>query len=305
MKRKTKHSTRSTRVIEIVRDYFSTREAAQAIGASESSIKRWCDRGLVATEKTRGGHRRIPAADLVGCIRGLRIHVADATILGLPSGTGDGAETSDRSVEALTRGLIEGDEAACRRVVFDRFLSGERLSEVGDRLIAQTFCRIGQLWEQGDAEVYQERRATEIMRRILSEIRGVLPAASAEAPLALGATPLGDHFCLPTSLVEIVLREIGWNAESLGISLPFVAMETAVRRYRPALFWISASYVGDPESFIEQYETFFDAHSPDVAVVVGGRALSGSMRDRLRYTAFCDRLEHLESFASTLAGSVR
>ncbi len=284
-----------------MRSYFSTREAAQAIGSSESSIKRWCDRGWVPTERTRGGHRRIPAAELVGCIRGRRIQVADATVLGLPCGTGDGAGTADRAVDTLTRGLVEGDEALCRRAVFDRFLSGDRMSEIGDRLIARTFHRIGQLWEEGEAEVYQERRATEIMRRILSEIRSVLPPPAANAPLALGATPLGDHFCLPTSLVEIVLREIGWNAESLGISLPFVALETAVQRHRPSLFWISASYLGDPESFVEQHETFFDSHHRDVAIVVGGRALSESLRHRIRYAAFCDRLEHLESFADTLA----
>ena len=38
---------------------LSPKELADAIGVSESSIKRWVDNGEIQATKTSGGHRRI------------------------------------------------------------------------------------------------------------------------------------------------------------------------------------------------------------------------------------------------------
>ncbi|HEX9106572.1 MAG TPA: MerR family DNA-binding transcriptional regulator, partial [Longimicrobiales bacterium] len=51
--------------------YLSPRELAEAVGVSESSLKRWADRGVLAVERTAGGHRRIPLGEAVRFIRRL------------------------------------------------------------------------------------------------------------------------------------------------------------------------------------------------------------------------------------------
>ena len=43
-----------------------------------------------------------------------------------------------------------------------------------------------------------------------------------------------------------------------------------------------------------------DAHGQQVAFVVGGRALSEPIRQRMKHAAFCDTLTHLATFANTL-----
>ena len=48
---------------------LSPRELAQAIGVSESSLKRWADAGQIRVARTAGGHRRISIADAVRFIR--------------------------------------------------------------------------------------------------------------------------------------------------------------------------------------------------------------------------------------------
>jgi len=37
---------------------LSPRELAEALGVSESSLKRWVDAGKIAASRTEGGHRR-------------------------------------------------------------------------------------------------------------------------------------------------------------------------------------------------------------------------------------------------------
>ncbi|REJ93532.1 MAG: helix-turn-helix domain-containing protein [Planctomycetota bacterium] len=46
-------------------DLLTPKQVARAISVSESSIKRWCDRGAIATQYTPGGHRRIPLSGLL------------------------------------------------------------------------------------------------------------------------------------------------------------------------------------------------------------------------------------------------
>ena len=39
------------------------------------------------------------------------------------------------------------------------------------------------------------------------------------------------------------------------------------------------------------------------AIVVGGFAMQGVIRQQIRYSAFCDTMQHLEAFAGTLRRS--
>ena len=277
-------------------------EVAKAVDVSESTVKRWCDQGRLRCEATPGGHRRVPVGAFVEMVRQGGFDLADASVLGLPAGTGRQESRIGAAVSCLTEALTGGDESACRRIIFGHFLSGERFSAISDRVIAPAFYQIGSLWEEGKLEIYQERRASEIVRRVLLEARRLLPNPSESAPVALGATLLCDRYILPTSMIEVVLRENGWTADLLGTSLPLNAIVSAIRRHSPKLFWISVSFLRDEGEFLDEYDRFYDAVGQDVAVVVGGRALTANVRSQIRYAAFCDTLAQLESFVHVVAG---
>ena len=49
-------------------DLLTTREAAELLGVSPTSIKRWSDDGKIPVQKTAGGHRRYRRADLQGVL---------------------------------------------------------------------------------------------------------------------------------------------------------------------------------------------------------------------------------------------
>ena len=186
-------------------DEIYPRQLAQAMGVSESSIKRWCDHGLLPCRKTAGGHRRLYLEGVVRFLRAQGHELAHPELLGLPARVAAGAGAVDR----LFAHLQVGDEPAARDLVLGLVLGAPSLAGVFDDVVAPAFHRIGQAWERGELEVYREHRAVEIAMRILRELRGLLAHAPADAPRAIGATLEGDPYTLAITMAELVLREAG------------------------------------------------------------------------------------------------
>jgi excisionase family DNA binding protein len=288
----------------IVKQLLTPHQVAKAIGVSESSLKRWCDKGLLATQRTAGGHRRVTVEAVLEFVRTTGHAIEQPEVIGLPAAIGKGPVVIDRASEILRDALIAGDEAVARRTLLDLYLAKQPVTVIGDQVIAPALSHVGQCWADGEIEVYQERRCCEIMSRVLHEWRGLLPAPNAQAPIAIGGTVEADPYVLPTMLCELTLREAGWRAESYGTRLPLATLIAAVRDVRPRLCWLSVSYIEHEESFCTQFDELFAAtQACGAALAVGGSALVESLRCRLRYTAYCDQLSHLAAFALSLTTS--
>jgi excisionase family DNA binding protein len=283
-------------------DLLSPRQVATALGVSESSLKRWCDRGLIESVRTAGGHRRLSQSAVLKFLREGEHSLQEPEALGLPAAVGTSVATAGSGAEKLAEALRAGDEPGVRGLLFDLYLAGESLATIGDEVIAPALHRIGELWDCGDVKVYEERLSCQICLGILSELQDRLPPAPAGAPRALGATPAGDPYVLSVKLVELVLRERGWNAASLGSGVPLAALAAATRNEQPAMVWLSVSHLEDEDRLVAGVsELYAAANECGAALAVGGRALTEPLRRRLRYSAFCDTLHHLEEFAATLS----
>ena len=173
-----------------------------------------------------------------------------------------------------------------------------------DEVFAAAFQQIGDRWAHGRAEVYQERRASEITLRVLHELRSLLPPPPAEAPIAIGGAATGDHYNMGTTMAELVLRDNKWNASSLGDNLPFATIAAAISDQRPKLFWLSCSHIADPAAFLSGYHELHEEFGTDTAFVVGGYSLTEELRRQMRYSAHCDNMQHLEGFAQTLQTAI-
>ncbi|NIP86508.1 MAG: helix-turn-helix domain-containing protein [Planctomycetales bacterium] len=288
-----------------MKQLLSPKQVARAIGVSESSLKRWCDQGRIPTTRTAGGHRRLPISGVLEFLRASRYELVEPEVLGLPSTTGQGPRVLDRAAEGLADALVAGNEPLARQIVIDLYLAEHRLSSICDRVIGPAFYRVGECWDCGQIEIYRERRSCEICERLIHELRSAVPPVEKQAPLALGGTPVGDPYRLPTMLVELVLRENGWDATSLGTSLPFDTLRAAVVQNRPRLFWLSVTSFSDTDAFLADYQRFYDEFGDQIAIVVGGQAITSPLRRKMQYAAFCDTMQHLESFVSSLDTSPR
>jgi excisionase family DNA binding protein len=282
-------------------DSFTPRQVARALGIGESTVKRWCDKGVIPVENTPGGHRRIPLAPLFEFLKTSGRTLARPELLGMPSNVGKGERVLERAAAQLSEALLAGDEEKCRRIVLDLYLAEHDISVLCDRVLAQSFAIIGRRWECGEVEVFQERLGCQIAERLVVGLRTLIQTPPPDAPTALGGAPSGDLYDLPTQMAELVLRESGWNAISLGTNLPFESLAAAVRRQRPKLFWLSCSHLTDEPEFLREYAEFYDEFGSATAIVVGGRALHESLRREMKYAAFCDGMQHLAAFAQTQA----
>ena len=271
------------------------------MGVSESSLKRWCDRGLIRMELTAGGHRRLPIDAVVSFLRDSGRTVVEPEVLGLPATTGQTQWTLSRATERLREGLVKGDEAVCRQVILDLYLARHSLSSICDDVLSRCFHDIGSLWECGGVEIYEERRACEISTRLVHELRRLLPTPMADAPQAAGGTLDGDPYTLACSMAELVLRDLGWNAVPLGNRLPFSTLATAVKRTRPRLLWLSVSAIRDTQRFAEEMNHLFEiASEHGTAIALGGIALTEETRRTIKFSVHCDTYQHLEAFSKTL-----
>jgi excisionase family DNA binding protein len=285
-------------------EQLTPRQVARAIGVSDATLKRWCDKGLIRSVRTAGGHRRLPLSGVLEFLRASGYAPVRPEVLGLPSTTGTGQTVRERAAALLFDALVQGDEEQFARIVTDLYLAGLPLREICDRMIARAFSAIGAAWERGELEIYQERRGCEICLRVLHRMRMMLPPPGSEAPYALGGAPAGDCYALATLMVELTLRELGWRAESFGTDLPLESVARAVRRMRPRLVWLSISTAAPEALRLEGFDRLREAAEElDVAVVVGGQGLSPEVRSRMRGATICENCGELASFAGTLVPS--
>ena len=281
---------------------ITTRQAAQALGVSEASLKRWCDQGFLPTTRTPGGHRRLPLNGIVKFVRERHLELVQPGLLGLPEFNRRSAGDSPGLREAMQAALETADEPEFRRLLLGSYLAGTPAAvELLDDLVAPAFRALGDRWAHGEVAIYAERRAVELCTRELHQLRMFLPAPPPEAPQAIGGTLTGDPYSLPTTMLEITLREAGWRAQSYGCGLPAATLVDALQHVRARVLWLSVSAFETESRFIEEYGALYNAAQKlGVAVLVGGRMLTAGLRERIQYSAYGDNLRHAVAFVRAL-----
>ena len=266
-----KHANRSENEV-----YLSPRELADALGVSESSLKRWADGGRLEVERTVGGHRRIPLGEAVRFVRVTGLRPVRPELLGLGEiGAGPTETEGDERTPAQERfhaALREDRGEEARSLLVSLYLDGAGLGWICDAVIRSALARVGELWRENEAGVFLEHRATETCARALGEIRRLLPPLSPEAAVALGGASAGDVYRLPSAMAALVLAEAGFRDRDLGADTPVQATAAAIRHYRPGLVWQSFSVPpGDPRDARLGLGRLARAW-PSATLVVGGRA---------------------------------
>ena len=169
-----------------LKSFLSPRDLAKAIGASESSLKRWVDDGRIRVSRTAGGHRRIPLAEAVRFIRSAGITLEDPGRIGLPvAEIHPGTDPNSMALECAEMfKSLRGREVEQR--LFASFLAGASVAEICDGPIRVALQHIGEIYKEDPSGITIEHAAVEHCVRTLNTIRNVLPPTEKTAPLAIG-----------------------------------------------------------------------------------------------------------------------
>jgi len=200
---------------------LSTAEAARVAGVGTTSVKRWADEGLLSCQRTAGGHRRFPRAELERFLRA------------------QPGATLPPSAEHWADRLMQSGSYELRALLLEARGRTGSFYAVCDEL-APAFAELGARWACGAVTVLDEHVASERIARALSQSSEALPLA-AGAPACLLACAEGDEHTLGLSLAELCLREAGWDALWAGRRTPSKEIVRAVAQGEIGMVALSAS----------------------------------------------------------------
>jgi excisionase family DNA binding protein len=230
---------------------LKTREIARILDVSVATVRRWADVGLLPAERTSGGHRRFPL-DVAQRLAGER------------SGANPGF---DEWVHVL---VSSGSAFAV-----DGMLLAERGRSDGWHEVAETLGRVlvelGDRWARGELTVVEEHIASARLVRALARVVDALPVRHG-APEALLAAAEGEAHTLGLSLVELTMRELGWQTVWIGRDTPTELLARRIEAGTAEVVAVSASAASTPAALDDVARRLSAACAgAGVALVVGGR----------------------------------
>jgi excisionase family DNA binding protein len=231
-----------------LKSILTPRELGEAIGVSESSVKRWVDQGDIEATKTAGGHRRINVQEAARYLREHSIPLLRPDRLGLSdlAAYAGAAPLADDSAGRLFDFLKRGAEAEARGLLVSEYLAGKSLAEIADGPLRCALERLWEIWTREPAGIFCEHRGSQIAMQALLSLR-TLVRVPAAAPVAVGGAPAGDCYLLPSMAAAVVLEGAGMRAVNLGAETPIESLALGVEDQDARLAWLSVSVAADPD----------------------------------------------------------
>ncbi len=277
---------------------LSPKELADALGVSESSLKRWVDSGRIVAARTEGGHRRIALPEAVRYIRESGAPIVRPELLDMPEVAVAQQRASESASEALFRILAGGDAVAARGWVLARYLAGASIAELADGPVRDAMHRIGELWNHDDEGIFVEHRATDCCLQAIAHLRSMFEPP-ADAPVAVGGAPEDDPYLLPSLLAATTCAAAGLRAVNLGPDTPLEALSRAIERHSAWLVWLSFSSPV-PAARARAIARWLAKLPPGITAVIGGRHVD-RIAIRKRSVRRTETMAELAAIATELA----
>ena len=310
------------REAQVIKQSLSPKELAEAVGVSESSLKRWVDAGRLRAERTPGGHRRITVQEAVRFARQSQLPLVRPELLGLTDlsasrelGSRAGATDEDHHADDLLfDALRDGRDVLVRGLIGQWYLDGTDVAAIFDGPLRQALHRVGEIWQHDPAGVFLEHRAADIAMQAINQLRTLIrpdagehPAAPppspspAPTPVAVGGAPSGDPYLIPSLMAACVLADAGFEAMNLGPDTPIASMKTAADHQQAQLVWLSCSAtktaLPDAKPLNDLANHLAARQTP---LIVGGRTVPNFGATRPTNLHVCHSMAELAAFARGL-----
>jgi len=185
--------------------------AASMLGVHYQTAYRWVRSGRLEAHLVDGRYRVTEAA-----IQQLQARRSAPEPVSARPGPGPGRRA--RAAERMLDALVEGDEAAARKIARRLVAEGSGVIDVIQDTVVPPLVEIGRRWHDGELSIWVEHRASAIVERMLGEL-APNPRGRRRGTVAVAALT-GDLHALPTSMAAVVLRDDNWNVHHLGANMP-------------------------------------------------------------------------------------
>jgi MerR family transcriptional regulator, light-induced transcriptional regulator len=282
---------------------LTTKEVARLCCVSDATVKRWEDSGLLASERTNGGHRRFRVDEIARFQR--------AQGLGQKKSNGDESvitaafrrrENEFHSNCELFNSLITGSEEGAANVIISEFLNDKSLENIIDELISPALSKIGQLWFEGKLTIAQEHLATRTVINAIQKLRCVVPVAESNRMPAICCTIEGDFHELPAHFAQIILENEGFEVINFGANMPVYALCDEITKLSPKLICISSTILSDVDRLSRDFRSFSEKLCRlNATVILGGRAFEEPhIRNRFPADFYAKSFDHFANFVRQL-----
>ncbi len=176
--------------------------------------------------------------------------------------------------DRLARYIVDGTRDGLVSDLETKLAEGAAPLEIINGPLMDGMAEVGRLFNANQLIVAEVLQSAESMKVAVSFLEGHMPAeeTSARGTVVL-ATVKGDVHDIGKNLVEIILRNNGFNVINLGIKVTPEALVAACREHHPDAVGLSGLLVKSAQQMVATAKDL-EAAGIDVPVLVGGAALS-------------------------------
>jgi len=256
------------------------RQVAEALGVSESSVKRWADEGRIEAVRTVGRHRRIPVEEVCRFVRETGLRLVHPEAVGIAPGPAPavlGEPPSDR----LYRAFMQERAEDARQVILTQYLEGKSAARVIDEVVTPALARVGELWQHDDDGIRLEHLAMDSTLQAIRRIQSMIAPPAEGAPLAIGGAPDADVYTLPSLGASLTLAEAGFQTLNFGSCVPLKVLASAAARRQPLVVWLAMSATPEDEVATEEAIRQMAAAADEWGglIALGGRQAPEGLRE--------------------------
>jgi methanogenic corrinoid protein MtbC1 len=144
--------------------------------------------------------------------------------------------------DALEHALLAADEDDAERVARDALTAGLPARLIDDHVVRPAMRSIGDRWAGGELAPADERRATEIVLRLLSILRDIhrVEQQRLETKVLLCA-PEGEEHVVGLLMAADLLEDAGYNVVLAGAAVSRESLEQLLARHQPDLLGLTAT----------------------------------------------------------------
>lgn len=136
--------------------------------------------------------------------------------------------------------LIKQHDAGAYQQAMQQRLARQGLQRFVQDTVAPLTCRVGEYWEDGSFEVFEEHLFTELTKRLLRQAIAALPGGQRGPRVLLTSVPEEQHV-LGLLMVEALLALEGAECIPLGTQMPLLEIARAASAHRADIVALSFS----------------------------------------------------------------